>query len=45
MRPPQLQGHDYQFVMYRPQAVQWGGELWIFVDRDTGEELWFVMLM
>ena len=41
---PELQGHDYQLVMYRPRAQQLGGELWVVVDRNTGDELRFIEL-
>jgi len=43
--PPQLQGHDYQVVMYRPRALQFGGGLWVFIDRNTGEELYCLRWM
>jgi len=37
---PELDGHDYQVVMYvRPQAMTDGGDLAIVVDRKTGAVL------
>ncbi len=39
--PAELEGHDYQLVIYRLRVSQPGGELWVIVDRNTGEELWF----
>ena len=34
-----LTGHVYQAVYYRPEAEELGGDLWVFIDADTGEVL------
>ena len=39
-----LDGHDFQLITYMPRAEQSGGELWVFVDKNTGEELRFIVL-
>jgi len=36
---PWLEGHDYQVVQYVRRAFGTGADLWVFVDRDTGEVL------
>ena len=34
-----LTGHVYQAVYYQPEAEELGGDLWVFIDADTGEVL------
>ncbi len=34
---PELNGKHYQSVYFSPKKAMLGGDLWIFVDRDTGE--------
>ncbi len=34
---PALAGKNYQSVYFGPKEMQKGGDLWIFIDRDTGE--------
>jgi hypothetical protein len=38
--PAQLEGRDYQVVIYRRQDVALSGDLFILVDRNTGEVLY-----
>jgi hypothetical protein len=38
----ELEGHDVQLVVYRPRAQQLGGELWVVIDRKTGDVLKFI---
>ncbi|MBI2095821.1 MAG: hypothetical protein HYT89_06605 [Candidatus Omnitrophica bacterium] len=32
-----LLGKNYQVVYFAPKQMQFGGDLWVFVDRDTGK--------
>ncbi len=34
---PELEGHDYQAVIYAPRRLGPSAELWVAVDRNTGE--------
>lgn len=36
---PELKGKDYQAVYFGPKDTVLGGDLWIFVDKNTGEVL------
>ena len=33
----QLNGRVYQAVYYSPEKIQLGGDLWVFIDADTGD--------
>ena len=41
---PRLSDCDFQLIRYRPRAEQFGGELWVLVDRNTRQELRFLRL-
>ena len=32
-----LENKDYVAVYYRPKKMQMGGDLWVFVDKQTGK--------
>ncbi|HOW59357.1 MAG TPA: hypothetical protein PLO78_06515 [Candidatus Omnitrophota bacterium] len=36
---PKLKGKDYQTLYFGPKQMMKGGDLWVFVDRKTGEVL------
>ena len=36
-----LEGHDYQFLEFGSRPRHPGGQIWVMIDRNTGEELWF----
>lgn len=39
---PVLEGRNYQAVYFSTNNVQLGGDLWIFVDKYSGEVLYYV---
>ena len=39
---PKLRGHDYFAVYYAPLVKELGGDLWVFVDRDSGDVITFL---
>ena len=36
-RFPELIGRNYQAIYFGPEEMQKGGDLWIFVDKESGE--------
>jgi len=40
---PAIAGRDYQVIYFSPQELMMGGDLWIFIDRNTGEVITYVM--
>jgi hypothetical protein len=42
--PPELEGRDYQVVIYRRQDVPISGDLLVMVDRHTGEVIYVMHL-
>ena len=34
---PVLVGRNYQAIYFSPKQIQKGGDLWIFIDKNTGE--------
>ena len=36
---PELDGRDYQVVVYRRKAIMPSGDLMIFIDKNSGEVL------
>jgi len=40
---PLLSGRDYQAVYFTPKELMLGGDLWIFIDKNTGEVITYVM--
>jgi hypothetical protein len=39
---PELSGKDYQSVYFGPKEMRLGGDLWVFIDRDSGKIIKFV---
>jgi len=39
---PELNGKDYQSVYLCPKVAMPGGDLWVFIDRNTGEVIKYV---
>jgi len=39
---PLLAGRNYQAVYFSPKMSMKGGDLWVFVDNDTGEVITFI---
>jgi len=39
---PALKGRGYQAVYFGPKNPQKGGDLWVFVDKDTGEVITYI---
>lgn len=40
---PVLEGRNYQAVYFAPKAQRMGGDLWVFVDKSTGEVIKWVL--
>ena len=40
---PQLMGRNYQAIYFGPRERQKGGDLWIFVDKNSGEIITYVL--
>ena len=34
---PEVKNRNYQAVYFGPKKMQLGGDLWVYVDRETGE--------
>ncbi len=39
---PELEDRNYQAVYFAPKEMQLGGDLWIFIDKNTGEVISYV---
>ena len=39
---PELAGRNYQAVYCAPKKMQLGGDLWVFIDKDTGEVIRYI---
>ena len=39
---PGLKDKDYQSVYFGPKTIAKGGDLWVFIDKNTGEVIKFV---
>ena len=39
---PLLTGRNYQAVYFGPKVMMKGGDLWIFIDKNTGEVITYI---
>ncbi len=37
---PKLEGKDYYTIIYEPKGLQFGGVVWLFVEKDTNNLLY-----